>query len=155
MDIEASPPHTHDDGGAAYPGPPSTAADQPSPTPPAATAKPAPAAESAAAEPAASQPGPSGQAAAGASDQQAASGSAEAEADAEGPSQQDVVDNAAVTFTPGTVVQFDLDPEDASKSSGLDFRAVRPVFGGMEGGVRHCDFRSVSAHTSLYKRICC
>ena len=138
MDIEASPPHSNGDDDAAPPGPPSGAADQPSSTPPAATAK----------------LGLSEQTAAGACDQQPAEGSAEAGIDAGGPSQQDMVDNAAMAFTPGTVLQFDLDPEDASKSTTLNYRAVRPAFGGMEGGVRHCECESVS-YTSMQQNLLC
>ena len=49
-------------------------------------------------------------------------------------------------FIPGTVVQFDLDPEDVRKSSNLHFTGIRPAFGGKEGGIRHCEYKSVSAH---------
>ncbi len=57
-----------------------------------------------------------------------------------------MIDAAAVDFIPGTVVRFDLDPEDVRKSSNLHFTAIRPAFGGKEGGIRHCEYRPVRAH---------
>ena len=48
------------------------------------------------------------------------------------------------SFTSGTVLRFDLDSEDAADSTTLDFRAIRPVFGSKEGGVRHVEYRKVS-----------
>ena len=74
------------------------------------------------------------------------------------PAQQQQADNAAAPadptatamqdgssrFTPGTVLQFDMDADDVTDSTTLDFRAIRPVFGGKEGGVRHCDYQRVS-----------
>ena len=47
-------------------------------------------------------------------------------------------------FTPGTVLQFDMEADDVTNSTTLDFRAIRPIFGGKEGGVRHCDYQRVS-----------
>ncbi|KAL0025099.1 hypothetical protein WJX79_009639 [Trebouxia sp. C0005] len=41
----------------------------------------------------------------------------------------------------GTVVQFDLDPEDVRNSSNLHFTGIRPAFGGKEGGIRHCEYK--------------
>lgn len=49
------------------------------------------------------------------------------------------------SFASGTVLQFDLDAADVADSTTLDFRAIRPVFGGKEGGVRHCEYRKVSS----------
>ncbi|DBA95894.1 TPA: hypothetical protein ACH3X1_001428 [Trebouxia sp. C0004] len=132
MDTESSPSPNKD--GASPPGTPPGAAGQPSTSNvPAA----APAAVPAPAAPAA----PEQTAAEGSSDQQQANGDAEAEANAEQPSQEDMVDAAAVDFIPGTVVQFDLDPEDVRKSSNLHFTGIRPAFGGKEGGIRHCEYR--------------
>lgn len=139
MDIESSPPPKHD--GAAPPGPPPGAAGQPSTSnaPPAAAE---PAATSTAVPAAAAPAAPEQTAAAEmSSEQQQANGDAEAEANAEQPSQEEVVDAADVDFTPGTVVQFDLDPEDVSKSSNLHFTGIRPAFGGKEGGIRHCEYK--------------
>ncbi|DBA75921.1 TPA: hypothetical protein ACH3X2_008982 [Trebouxia sp. C0005] len=149
MDIE-SPPASNKDGAAPH-GPPLEAAAQPSTsnTAPAAAAAPA-AAPAAAASPAtastavpapAALAAPEQTAAEGSSDQQQANGGAEAEADAEQPSQEDMVDAADVDFTPGTVVQFDLDPEDVRNSSNLHFTGIRPAFGGKEGGIRHCEYK--------------
>ena len=58
-------------------------------------------------------------------------------------------------FTSGTVLRFDLDSDDATDSTTLDYRAIRPVFGGKEGGVRHCEYKRVCsccqhARTHLY-----
>lgn len=47
-------------------------------------------------------------------------------------------------FTPGTVLRFNMDADDVTDSTALDFRAIRPIFGGKEGGVRHCDYQRVS-----------
>ncbi len=136
MDIESSPPPNED--GAAPPGPPPGAAGQPS------TSNAAPAAAPAAVPAAAAPAAPEQTAAEGSSDQQQANGDAEAEADAEQPSQEDMVDAADVDFIPGTVVQFDLDPEDVRNSSNLHFTGIRPAFGGKEGGIRHCEYKPVS-----------
>ncbi len=150
MDIESSPPPNED--GAAPPGPPPGAASQPSTSnaPPAAAAPAAaPAATPAAAPaavPAAAAAAPEQTAAEGSSDQQQANGDAEAEADAEQPSQEDMVEAADVDFIPGTVVQFDLDPEDVRNSSNLHFTGIRPAFGGKDGGIRHCEYKPVSTH---------
>lgn len=46
---------------------------------------------------------------------------------------------------PGTIVQFDLDEGSQEERQGLHFRAIRPIFGGKEGGVKHCEFKTVSA----------
>lgn len=46
-------------------------------------------------------------------------------------------------FTSGTVLRFDLDSNDAADSTTLDYRAIRPIFGGKEGGVRHCEYKRV------------
>ena len=74
------------------------------------------------------------------------------------PAQQQQANNAAdpsanamqddsSPFTSGTVLRFDMDADDVSDSTSLDFRAIRPVFGGKEGGVRHCDYQRVSDDT--------
>ena len=151
MDIESSPPPNED--GAAPPGPPPGAAGQPSTSnaapaaaPAAVPAAAAPAAAPAAVPAAAAPAAPEQTAAEGSSDQQQANGDAEAEADAEQPSQEDMVDAADVDFIPGTVVQFDLDPEDVRNSSNLHFTGIRPAFGGKDGGIRHCEYKPVSTH---------
>lgn len=51
--------------------------------------------------------------------------------------------HAPLAFTSGTVLRFDMDADDVGDSTTLDFRAIRPVFGGKEGGVRHCEYRRV------------
>ena len=48
-------------------------------------------------------------------------------------------------FEPGTVVQFDLDEGNEEAKTSLNFRGIRPIFGGKDGGVRHCEYRTVSA----------
>ena len=73
------------------------------------------------------------------------------------PAQQQQANNAAASadpaanamqdanspFIPGTVLRFDMDAGDVTDRTGLDFRAIRPIFGGKEGGVRHCDYQRV------------
>ena len=55
-------------------------------------------------------------------------------------------DGGAPHFTSGTVLRFDMDADDVAASTTLDFRAIRPIFGGREGGVKHCDYHNVGVH---------
>ena len=48
-------------------------------------------------------------------------------------------------FEPGTVVQFDLDEGNEEAKTSLNFRGIRPIFGGKDGGVKHCEYRTVCA----------
>ncbi|KAL3153757.1 hypothetical protein ABBQ32_013347 [Trebouxia sp. C0010 RCD-2024] len=78
------------------------------------------------------------QAQAGASVQQQTNGAA----DTAGPTANGMQEqHAPLAFTSGTVLRFDMDADDVGDSTTLDFRAIRPVFGGKEGGVRHCEYR--------------
>ena len=86
------------------------------------------------------------QAQAGASVQQASDSVVEAAgATASGIQEQ----QAPPAFTPGTVLRFDMDADDVADCTTLDFRAIRPVFGGKEGGVRHCEYRRVRCWSVL------
>lgn len=82
------------------------------------------------------------QAAAAAADsaQQQQANNAAAPADPTANAMQDDISR----FISGTVLQFDMDAGDVSDSTNLDFRAIRPIFGAKEGGVRHCDYQRVS-----------
>ena len=57
-------------------------------------------------------------------------------------------------FTSGTVLRFDMDADDVADSTNLDFRAIRPIFGGKEGGVRHCDYQRVSVWFCFMQAYC-
>ena len=102
----------------------------------------------AAPQPSTSQPAATQPAAAtvqGAAAQPESSDAAAAAADAAGPAQNGMAEGPAVDFVPGTVLQFDLEPDQVADNKSLNFRAIRPVFGGKEGGVRHCQYDHVSS----------
>lgn len=92
----------------------------------------------------------------------AAAEAQQAQAGASTQQQSDGVDTAAgptadamqeqsipPAFTPGTVLRFDMEADNVADSTTLDFRAIRPVFGGKEGGVRHCEYRRVRCQCAL------
>lgn len=63
-----------------------------------------------------------------------------------GPAGNAMEGGGPVHFTSGTVLRFDMDADDVPDSTTLDFRAIRPIFGGREGGIKHCDYRKVGVH---------
>lgn len=47
-------------------------------------------------------------------------------------------------FQPGTVLRFEFEQTDGQNLPPLSFREIRNPFGGLEGGVKHCDYKLVS-----------
>ena len=70
-------------------------------------------------------------------------------AEQNGDAQQGADQNPAELFVPGTILQFSLDEGNEEAKGGLNFRGIRPIFGGKDGGVKHCEYRTVSALSQL------